>query len=164
MQIICQSYRRFRLGGTLTNLVRNTDIRGVRFKHTRGPLPWECKDKFADKPQKKFRKAEVETVVEKECPDKCAVLQKPKRNTYEWVVDDDAKPCKPFKIKAVIEKSVCEMRRFKECLHKCGDPALCQNLVPDCSKINKIYPMMEAIEKGSIPGCARPLETKKQAS
>ncbi|EFA10135.1 hypothetical protein TcasGA2_TC012317 [Tribolium castaneum] len=131
----------------------------LRQKHSpRGPLPWECGTRCAEKPSKKFQKKEVKTVQEKTCPNQCAVLQRPKRNTYEWVINEDEKPCGPFGLRKVVEKTICEIRRFQKCMKLFNNEAKCQNLAPPaCTRITKTYPMLEAVHKGSLPGCAIPI-------
>ncbi|RZC31936.1 hypothetical protein BDFB_005805 [Asbolus verrucosus] len=162
MQKICQISRLFELGNISTKLWENRRVIKTSRRHlsARGPLPWENCEKFSDQPQKIFRKKEPkcneQPVEEKICPEDCEILQKPKRNAYEWVIEDE-KPCKPFNVRSLLDKTLCEIRRFQKCMRIFRNECNCQNLAPDCSKTRKVYPMMEAFQKGSLPGCARPL-------
>lgn len=142
---------RLTLGGTSINQFVKINLRN---QHTpRGKLPWECGYTPCKENQKTFRKKEF--VKEQECPDKCDVLKRPKRNTYEWVTNEE-EPCKPFGTK-IVERTICEMRRLKKCIKLFQSESKCQNLAPDCTRNNKVYPMAEAVQKNPLPGCDRPI-------
>jgi hypothetical protein len=136
----------------------------VRHEHcSRGRLPWEPICKQSDYPKKRLCKKKVETIREEYRRHDCDVLKRPKRNTYEWVIEEE-KPCKPFGIKTIVDKTVCEIRRMQKCIRLFGDTSKCQNLTPDCTRVKKVYPMKEAVQKGSLPGCARPLPASYKKS
>lgn len=167
MRKICQNPLHFKRGYILIRQLGNKTLSGSINKrcYSRGPLPWE---KPTDCPSESKRKAlrKVQTTVEeKHCPQDCEVLKRPKRNTYQWVIEDEG-PCKPFGVKKVVEKTVCEIRRLRKCIKLFGpDCPECQNVSPDCSNLRKTYPMLESTQKGSLPGCAREIpETHKQVS
>jgi len=159
MQTVLQSCRQSLRGNTLSNLLRSEECLQEFKYYGKGRVPWQDNQKCGRQPEKKRRKIQTCLCAKYECG--CEVLRKPKRNTYEWVVEDEI-PCKPFGgMNKMLDKTVYEMRKFQKCFKKCGDIPECYEMAPDCSQISKVYPMTEAVQKGSLPGCARPIpETK----
>lgn len=159
-----RTYPPYKLSAFLTKLSANETFTRQNSCSTedpdpkpRGLLPWEKEARGCEQ-AKQFRKKKVDQEITQERGCECGTLQRPMRNSYEWVVEDP-----PEGAKTVFKKTVCELRRLRKCLRFFGgDEKKCQNLAPACNYSQKVYPMLEIAQKPPLPGCPKPIQWKRK--